>query len=513
MAESDIKINRAALDFLENTKRELGVTWSECGISRQAVFNWGKKLEKSQYADVQPENLALWIAALEIEVSSIPGLTKNSRRQISKAIQLLKPLNPSIEIHGIDLLPQPASVFGDNDSILELLDDALLSTTARLATLSGFPGTGKSSIVGAWLARLVRRRLLEIDRICVFKFEPQEAVFNPAADEFFDWMLVTLAQSDCLNFNSHAKANRLAKRLAKVPSTILVLDNFETMLVSTSASSGKIQSRSMRDFLQKLVSLGAAENSLCVVTSRLDIECLNSLKETGQVVNQHLENLSDDQGARMLAHLGVDMAESRLREHSRSCHGWPLALVVLSNRLKDPSADSIELMRAPKFPRNSVEGELTDHLDELMAWCEKAFLKPAEKQLLFLVSCFDRAISETELRNFISTNALIEQVTDAIHSLDPRELSHLVDYLATAGLLMVESNPDCSLNASRLLDVHQLLRNWIRYELKTRHPLCWKKLNLHLSHYFAATGIKIPATLSDLMPFYWAASHRCRAQR
>jgi hypothetical protein len=94
---------------------------------------------------------------------------------------------------------------------------------------------------------------------------------------------------------------------------------------------GKLKDPTLEALVKEL---GAQNNGLCVITSRINLTDLEAL--AGDKVQKHgLDQLSEDAGARVLKARGATGSDEELREAAREYKGHALALTLLGSYLAD----------------------------------------------------------------------------------------------------------------------------------------------------------------------------------
>src|SRR5208282_3567899 len=151
-----------------------------------------------------------------------------------------------------------------------------------------------------------------------------------SADEFLDAALTWFGDPDPRIGTAWEKGERLAKLIAH-RRTLLVLDGLEPLQNPPGSQEGRVREPALQALLRELA---AFNTGLCVITTRLPLADIADRERTS-ALRRDLEQLSSDDGARLLRALGVTGDEDTLRTASDEFSGHCLALTLLGSYLTD----------------------------------------------------------------------------------------------------------------------------------------------------------------------------------
>jgi len=414
--------------------------------------------------------------------------------------------------------PVPPSQWVGRADLLDELDQALDEGQRRVVSLVGFGGQGKSALARRWLDRLLewsasdRPGAGRPEAVVWWSFSSQ-----PNVDAFFEKVFEHLIGREVdYQLLADAEDGQVAQTLANVLGAILpsrrmlfILDSFEHLQRREGDDFGRIENPALRAFLRFLAS--PRHHCFSLVTSRLPLLDLVALPATcGEI---RLGPLSDEEGASLLAALGVRDGEAPLAETARRFGAHPLTLRILAPLLAqgfEPGADvDFEASGLGDGPSRQLTG-LLETYDRL--------LSPEERGVILLLAAFRRPPSFDLLATVLS---------ELQHA--KRQATHFPGKLA--GRLGHIDRDELRSHLHRLADVFALVTADRSFRKCRLHPLVAsfysKRLDadpalsatLHGTIARRLARRKLSAkklrskdlALSDFEPLIEAVHHRCRA--
>jgi hypothetical protein len=137
-------------------------------------------------------------------------------------------------------------------------------------------GVGKSALVNAWLAGLRDKGWGGAARVFGWSFYRQGTDALSSSDEFFEVALTWFGDTDPRAGSPWDKGERLAARVREAR-TLLVLDGVEPLQwgPGSAEEEGKLKDPALQALVKEL---GAQNDGLCLVTSRLRLADLEALE-------------------------------------------------------------------------------------------------------------------------------------------------------------------------------------------------------------------------------------------
>ena len=220
--------------------------------------------------------------------------------------------------------------------------EACWASGVHVAVVVAWGGVGKSALVNAWLAGLRDRepKWGGAARVFAWSFYRQGTDTLSSSDEFFEVALKWFGDPEPSAGSPWDKGERLAARVREAR-TLLVPAGVDPRLWGR--GHGEVEGKLKDPALQALVKeLGAQNDGLCVVTSRLPLADLAAL-EGERVQSPGLDHLSREAGGgAAVKGWKVWGAEDELREASAEYDGHGLALTLLGTYLRKAHKGDVE---------------------------------------------------------------------------------------------------------------------------------------------------------------------------
>jgi tetratricopeptide (TPR) repeat protein len=440
------------------------------------------------------------------------------------------PTSEHVYNRGLPITARP--LFGRRREIETLRQD-WESEQIRVLSVVAYGGTGKSSLVNAWLHEMQERDYGGADKVFAWSFYSQGTKENlVSADLFVSTALSWLGDESSPNLNLWERGLRLAS-LIKQHKFLLVLDGLEPLQypMSSSLVGGQLTDDSIRALLEELAK--PDWEGLCLITTRVPLTDLNrfqadhlgpaahslgvdrsedhNLDQSGSVAEGtvdrlNLENLGIEDAADLLEHLirtEADYTELKAAVREVDCHA--LAITLLGNYLRDVHGG--DLSGRFYLDRLTVEVHEGGHARRVMAtyteWLEH-HERSAELTVLRLIGLFDRPadpdamvalLSDRQMRTFTGE---LEQGGDV--------WNNAVDALREMGLLNREF-PD----QPGTLDAHPLVREHFRDQLHKEYEDWWLQGNRTLFRFYQTQAPERPDNSRDMNALYAAVTHGCAA--
>lgn len=368
------------------------------------------------------------------------------------------------------------------------LDHAWHDDATGVFLLNALGGTGKTSLLQAWLSKLEAVNWLGADNVYAWSFPDvtDEAEVQVLADEFVEHALQWFGNPLKLPSQPLERVNLLAKLIQR-QRTLLVLDNFPAFTFEVDAE----PSTTLPPSLGILINCLAAYNSgLCVIASRQAIPASELFQQN---ITQHtLPELSDAEGVDLLRQRGVMLPPETLRKISHNFCGHPLTLDLLASHLTHGGRTE-EVNAIPTWRDKEREGLQTRRVLTLV---EQWLWKTPELLLLYLIALLDRPVTPKELFLLLHSQrqAWFQRwlkPDETLKALEPLSKLSIRDFTKLQRRLyqmrLITSAPD-----SGALDVHSLLRSYFRERVRARFPGIPKRLHDLLE--------KCTQTLSAILP-------------
>lgn len=398
-------------------------------------------------------------------------------------------------------LPSTSHDLFGREKELEILDKAWDIHT-NIVSIVAFGGTGKTALVNAWLNKMAKNDYKGAERVLGWSFYSQGTSEDKqaSADQFIAYALRWFGDPNPNEGSPWDKGERLAE-LVKAHKTLLILDGLEPLQYPPGEMEGKLRDPSIECLLKELAH---SNKGLCIITTRIQVDDIKD--DIGDSVEEiELENLSPDDGAKLLETLGVDGTPDELKEVVADLDGHALALTLLGTYLKTVYHGDIRRRKEiPKLTESKKQGA---HARRVMESYEIWFKGKPELDILYIMGLFDRP-AEWGAIQALRDKPVIEGLTSKLENLTPADWRFALDNLRTARLLSDEDK-----NKPDDLDCHPLVREHFGEKLKANNPKAWKEAHNRLYDWYKSHAKELPDTLEEMTPLYQAVSHGCHASR
>jgi tetratricopeptide (TPR) repeat protein len=385
-----------------------------------------------------------------------------------------------------------AELFGRDEELAWL--DACWAEGVHVASVVAFGGVGKTALVNRWLARRRDKGWDGADRVYGWSFYSQGTDRLSSSDEFIDAALEWFGEKDRTQGSAWDKGERLAQ-LVRRQRTLLILDGVEPLQWGPGVQPGKLKDPALEALVKEL---GAQNEGLCLITSRLKLADLDSMSGD-KVCAKDLGSLSPEAGAELLKARGVKGADEDLREAVREYKGHGLALTLLGSYLEEVAKGDI-LKRREIGPLTEDERQ-GGHARRVMTAYE-AWLGKPEVAVLRIIGLFDRPVDEGEI-SALRKDPVVPWLTDALAFVRESGWNKAIAKLQRAGLLSAEQD--------KRIDAHPLVREHFGEQLRQDHVEAWREGHRRLYVYLKDKAKPLPDTLSEMAPLYAAVVHGCLA--
>jgi nucleoside phosphorylase len=313
-----------------------------------------------------------------------------------------------------------------------------------------------------------------------------------SSDEFFEVALKWFGDREEAPKSPWEKGERLAE-VVRRERAILVLDGLEPLQWGPGEMVGRLKDQAVEALLKEL---GAQNEGLCLVTSRLGVADLDGL--VGEKVQEHgLDKLDADAGAELLAARGVKGLPEELRAASEEYEGHSLSLTLLGSYLR--KACEGDVRARDTIPRVGGKPE-----QRMMAKYEAWFQSKPELAILRLLGFFDRPVPKDEVAALLAQPVTVG-LTEGLASLGKADWNEAVETLREVGLLARNEGDD------ERLDAHPLVREHFGEELRKAQPEAWKEGHRRLYEHLKGKAKEYPDTVEEMAPLYAAVVHGCLA--
>jgi tetratricopeptide (TPR) repeat protein len=399
-------------------------------------------------------------------------------------------------------LPSTSHDLFGREKELEILDKAWENPQTNIVSIVAFGGTGKTALVNAWLNKMAKDKYKGAERVLGWSFYSQGTSEDKqaSADQFIAYALGWFGDPNPNEGLPWDKGERLAE-LVKAHRTLLILDGLEPLQYPPGEMEGRLRDPSIECLLKELAH---SNKGLCIITTRIQVDDIKG--DIGDSVEEiELENLSPEDGAKLLEKLGVDGTTDELKEAVADLDGHALALTLLGTYLKTVCRGDIR--RRKEIPKLTDAKKQGAHARRVMESYEIWFKGKPELDILYIMGLFDRP-AEWEAIQAVREKPVIEGLTSKLDNLTPAEWRFALENLRTARLLSDEDNhrPDD-------LDCHPLVREHFGEKLKADNPKAWKEAHNRLYEWYKSHAKERPDTLEEMTPLYQAVSHGCHAGR
>ncbi len=389
----DAKGNGRIVPILFDTDPESGIPrflsgWTRCRLKEFALDDAGfEQLLRILTGQAKVMKQALGpIPILPSQTVGAPGRTRVAEQGNERAQREAHRVAPSRLTHVADRL------FGREAEFARLDAAWKPGSGIRVITIVAWGGTGKTSLVAKWAAKLAARDYDGADYFdWSFYSEGTRDQSGASADQFIQAALEFYGDSPMAHSPASAwdKGARLAQLVAQ-RRTLLILDGLEPLQHPPGPQAGELKDPAVTALLR-----GLAGNNpgLCVVTTR---ECVADLAQFRDFTapEWRLERLSNVAGAAFLKNLGVKGPDDEISRLVTDVRGHALTLQLLGRFLADAHGGDIRRHKEIKFEEADREHQGRSAFKVMVAyehWLQSAGLdRQRELAVLRLTGLFDR---------------------------------------------------------------------------------------------------------------------------
>lgn len=475
----------------------------ELKVSRQAVSRWCRGTA-FQVGDAIPDYQVIPLAdVFGIEIHWLTFDLEDFETAVKTKLVAEKtgPVDRSIQVSTATLPITSLKTIGREEEIRKL-NSCWQNNRANVVQILAFGGVGKSSLVNKWLSDLSTEHYRFARRVYAWSFywQGHSSEMNSSGDFFIEHALQWFGDESPTQGTPWAKATRLAHHIRSYR-TLLILDGLEPLQYPPGPKAGQIESPAVSLLIRELA---AENNGLCVLTSRLPVADLERFSD-GRVEQIDLENLNLTAGQAVLRNLGVS-GDSRKCEQAVTLYsGHALSLTLLAGYLSVVHNGDIRKFR--ELGSLLHERKQSEHVKSLMlAYLDWFKLKP-EIELLYLISMFDRAVSQEDLLKFISIEK-VPNLTENLKAFDQDRWRYTVDLLEEAQLIVTQRK-----GKQLMLDCHPIVRDVVSFYLETENYETWVTAHSMIFDFLVSNAVAEPSNMNELEPLFRAVIHAIQAAR
>jgi len=475
----------------------------QLNVSRQAVSRWccgtptqrGNSIPDHQLVpladafDIEP----YWLAYEFTEFSDCvrSKLTAEKSGPVEKVQHVSIATLP---ITGLD-------IFG-RDGEISRLNNYWQNGRTNIVQIVAFGGVGKSSLVNRWLSEISKDHYRHANRVYAWSFywQGHSSDIKSSGDFFIENALEWFGDENPDKGTPWAKAARLAD-LIRSHRTLLVLDGLEPLQSPPGPREGIIENPGIALLIRELAS---DNRGLCVLTSRLPVTDLESFRD-GRVETIDLQNLCFDDGTYLLRNLGIKGNRDIYARAVNAYAGHPLSLSLLAGYLNvahDGDIESFyELQSLMEEEKNS------DHVSNIMTAYLGWFEGKPERELLYFISIFDRAVSLSDLQE-ISKNDTASSLTTRLNQLSRNDWYYGISLLSDAKLISKWKK-----DGEIFLDCHPIVRDFVSGFLAAEKPDVWEQAHSLLFDFLLERSKHQSILMEELELLFRAVMHGASAKR
>ncbi|HEV3040882.1 MAG TPA: TIR domain-containing protein [Candidatus Angelobacter sp.] len=400
---------------------------------------------------------------------------------ILQRLALLAPSTNGSQAHRVFIskLPTVNSLLIGRGEQIEFLDRAWADPETNFIQIIAPGGTGKTALMDKWF-----RRHLDEATVFGWSFYSQgtsEQRQGASSDRFFaeimSWLNISLPSAASVYATAEAVASRLREE-----KMLLILDGIEPM----QDSAGFLRDSALKALLQELSTKNAGL-VLCTTRVRLDLP-----DDPPRVLSVDLDNLTPENGAEYLRHLGVDGEQQELEQASKDSDNHALALTLLGTYLVDFLQGDIR--RRVEIRELMVdEAKYGRHARRMMAAYERMFQGKPEAAILRALGYFDRPAEPAALKLVLP-------------KMKERPYQAALNRLHQARLVL-------SKELSESVDCHPLIREHFAAVMRATAAEEFREGHSKLYEHYCEQAPDQPDTLDEMTPLFYAVYHGCLAGR
>lgn len=433
-----------------------------------------------------------------IRIDELQERLINARRILKITLDVTREGESSCVFKLLHAIPIDPNFVGRNEEI-DFLNKAWVSSGTYLVSVIAWGGFGKSILVRHWLEQVKNPS---------FSRKPKKMLWwsfyqNKSIDAFIEASvtLLTPKNQKLKNLYHHTEEgfDVLISLLNEQPS-ILVLDGFEEMQYSQAGDYfGKCINYQLMNFIRRICE-GDCPNCLCVITSRLPINGVNSFNNKSYFdINLEDRPLHVDDARRLLKSYGVkgstDQLDSIIEDHG----SHPLAMVTISTLLSnffDGNAKKVMDMPSVTSPDSGIGNRFK--LWSTFSWYD-SLLSDTERYILRVISLFRQIAPWKLLFSFLKTDKESQKrICDL--TLSEIEIKSVCFHLSQLRLIRFDIGTDT-------YTMHPLWKTFFELSIPNKDVINYHKL---LFDILRQEALARPSTLQEMWPLIEAVYHGCK---
>jgi hypothetical protein len=409
--------------------------------------------------------------------------------------------------------------------------DRAWAAGVRIFALHAEGGAGKTRVVVEWLRRMRDDGWRGTRRVFVHSFYSQgsDERRNASSELFFEQALAYFGYRGEPITQADEKGRALARLLVEQHG-LLVLDGLEPLQHPTlHAERGRLKDPGIARLLLSLANVPRNEtHGLCLITSRQPV--IELRERTGAtVVQQSLDKLHRDDGAKLLREFEVVGPDEELWKASDEFHGHAYSLMLWGSFLRN-ATDHHDIRRRHEIVLLEEDTEHRSHARKMFAAYVRHlggdspevavlrllgfFDRAAERQLLDVLRAREGVVYEWSKEGEPSERRSqpkrikdsLPEITAPLLDLPQAQWQRILSRLRDLRLINF-SGP----GTSPAVDAHPLLRECFAEQVGTQFPAAWKAGHRRQFEHLGGTAPYWPEGIDGLQPLYQAIGHGCLA--
>jgi tetratricopeptide (TPR) repeat protein len=397
-------------------------------------------------------------------------------------------------------LPTGGSELFGRDTELQLLDEAWADANRNIVSFVAWGGVGKTALVNHWLKRrMARDNYRGAKRVYAWSFLNQGSEERAdSADLFIEQALRWFGDADPSAGTPWDKGERLA-RLIRQARTLLILDGIEPLQHPPGPQEGRLRDAALQVLL---VELAAEQPGLCVISTRMRVSDLIDFEDS-TVLRHDLEQLSPQAGAQILRSLKVKGSDEELELASKELGGHAFSLTLLGSYLDEVFDGDIQ--RRKEIENLFYDTRYGVAAQSMIAAYEGWLGEGMELAILRVLGLFSGPADVGSIEALRQPPA-IKGLTEPLQHFKEREWNQAVAKLRRLKLLGQTASEGA-------LDVHPLVREHFKQQLKQNLPTVWQKANDRIFEHLKTATKEFPDDVEEMSPLYSAVAYGCAANR
>jgi tetratricopeptide (TPR) repeat protein len=436
---------------------------------------------------------------------------KEARRGIEANAAASMLSDPDFKIAPSRLTRGADKLFGREDD-LKRIGDIWNNPKTHILTIIAWGGTGKTSLIIDWTARMAADGWIGFERVFDWSFYSQGTREQGAAssDSFVAEALKFFGNEAMANspVSPWEKGAHLAQLIA-AKRTLLVLDGLEPLQHPPGPLAGQLKDPAINALLR---SVAQQKNpGLCIITTRERVADLAPFHDK-TVQEWELKRLSTPAGLDLLKTLGVQGSKEELEQLAKDVNGHALTLNLIGRFLVQAFNGDIRKRDLVNFEEADAEIQ-GGHAFRVMEAYERWLAGGDERTkrslaVLRLLGLFDRP-ADAGCLAALRTTPTISSLTEPIVGLSQAQWNIAVSHLVDCGLIL---RPENLSDTSQSLDTHPLIRKYFAKQLREKIPEAWREGNQRLFNHLSDSVPDFPEGYAGLQPLYQAIRHGCMAE-